>query len=104
LSYLSFQETRSGILDFERKYDLIRTYIASDDCGNFIEWEEVYNVTLSSNIFVFEDARVVTATKGVPFDVSYFVIVDSLCEIGYFVLDIGPATFVSSGPFPCFGA
>jgi len=100
IAYLSYEETTTGMDEFQSRYDVIRSYKAFDDCGNSIEWEIVYNVKLDTVVTLTGDNEITGAVKGSSITIRYSI-AGTLCTKGYVAFDIGPAQFVSCSLGTC---
>ena len=93
-SYLSIKESSTGVNELESHFDVIRSYRATDDCGNYVEWEDVINVNRGSRKFTLNAPSEIAATKGNNIVIIYLVSEISCLE-SYLLFDIGAAEFVS---------
>ena len=95
-TYLSYEETTTGVNELEAHFDVIRTYRATDDCGNYVEWQDVVNVTRGSQQYALSAPAEIQTTKGNVAGIPItYIFLEVTCSDSYLVFDIGAAEFVS---------
>jgi len=89
---LTYEQTTTGVSELESHFDVIRTYRASDDCGNYVTWQDVANVHLTTDVAVVNVPKETKQVKGTQFTLTYNLGAGLvLCQELYFFFDVGVA-------------